>query len=326
MVIRMNDIMLQTALFLQTAVQMGTPILLGTLGGILGEKVGNLNLGIEGMMLMGAVSGFQAGLLTGNPALAVLIAGIAGAAGALIYAVVTVTLRGNQVVTGLALTIFGTGYSAFSGNNFTGMSLPGSVTAPLKSFSIPVLSNIPIVGKMLFDQGFYIYFGIFAAIVIYIIFNKTRIGLNLRAVGENPAAADASGVNVIAYKYISILCGGFLCGVGGSFISIAFASRWQENITSGVGWIAVALIIFSVWNPLRAVLGAYLFGALRGIGFVLQNVNMGVFGMKINIPSQFLTILPYIITIVVLVFMSMRKRKESMPPQSLGNPYFREER
>jgi simple sugar transport system permease protein len=145
-------------------------------------------------------------------------------------------------------------------------------------------------------------------------------------VGENPAAADASGVNVSRYKYLSILTGGFLCGLGGAYISLVFVPRWQDNITAGIGWIAVALIIFSTWNPLKAIFGAYLFGALRGISLKLQNVDINLFGLHINIPPQFLDMIPYAMTILVLVFITMRKRKENQPPASLGNPYFREDR
>ena len=233
-----------TALFLQISVQMGTPILFGTLGGILGEKTGNLNLGVEGMMIMGAAVGFKVALVTANPWLAVLAAGIAGALGALIY--------------------------------------------------------------------FFI--------------KKTRIGLNMRAVGENPAAADASGINVNRYKYLSLLAGGFLCGVGGAYLSLVFVPSWQDNITNGLGWIAVALVIFSTWNPAKAIFGAYLFGALRGLGYKLQNVAISLFGLQFTIPSQLLDMVPYAATILVLVIITMRKKRENQPPASLSTSYFREER
>lgn len=313
-------------LFLQTSAQMGTPILLATLGGILGEKAGHLNLGIEGMMLMGAAMGFLAGAGTGSPVLALLSAGLAGAFGALIYAFVTVTLRGNHVVTGLALTVFGSGVSSFFGKTLTGVSLPQTVTEPFLAFKVPVLSQIPVLGDMLFDQGIYVHAALALAVLIYIFLNHTRTGLNLRAVGENPAAADASGVNISRYKYVSILTGGFLCGLGGAYISLVFVPRWQDDITAGVGWIAVALIIFATWNPLKAIFGAYLFGALRGVSLKLQNVDMSLFGRKIMIPAQFLDMLPYLATILVLVFITRRKKKEYQPPAGLGVPYFREDR
>jgi len=312
--------------FLQTAVQMGTHILLATLGGILCEKVGNLNLGIEGMMLLGASVGFSAALSTANPAIAVLAAGLAGAAGALIYAVITVTLRGNQVVTGLVLTIFGAGVSGFLGKNLSGKSLPESVSHAFAPVSIPVLRDIPVLGKMLFEQSIYVHFSILIAIVMYVYLNRTHAGLDVRAVGENPGAADASGINVSASKYAHVVTGGFLCGIGGAWLSLVFVPRWQENITAGAGWIAVALIIFSTWNPIKAIFAAYAFGALKGIGFKFQNADLSLFGSKIQFSSQLLDMIPYVATIIVLVFITRRKKKEHQSPKGLGVPYFREER
>ena len=322
----MDGFLLSFELFLQTSVQMGTHILFAILGGILCEKVGNLNLGVEGMMLLGASFGFLIALLTGNPLLAVFVAGVAGALGALIYAVITVTFRGNQVVTGLVLTIFGTGVSGMLGRTLSGNALPETVTDFFAVKAIPGLSQIPIIGKMFFEQGIYCQAALIAAILIYIYLNKTNVGLNTRMVGENPAAADASGISVTRYKYCNILAGGFFCGVGGAYLSLAFVPRWQDNITSGAGWIAVALVIFSTWNPLKAIISAYLFGALRGVGFKLQNIGIPIGEKSVIIPSQLLDMLPYIATVIVLVVISMRHKKENQPPQSLGNPYFREER
>ena len=313
----------QIGLFLQTSIQMGTPLLLATVGGILCEKSGNLNLGIEGMMLLGAVMGFQTGLNTGNPVLAMLAAGLAGLLGALIYAVVTVTFRGNQTVTGLTLTIFGEGVSSFTGAGLTGKTLPTGVTKALGTKSVPVLSKIPVIGPALFNQSVYVLIGLSVAVFAYLYLKKTRPGLNLRMVGENPSAADASGINTTRYKYIHILAGGFLCGLGGSYLSLVYVPRWQDNITAGQGWIAVALIIFSTWNPLKAIFGSYLFGALRGVGFKLQNVP--VFGGFI-IQSQLLDMLPYAVTILVLLVTTIRKKRENQAPAWLGLPYFRENR
>jgi simple sugar transport system permease protein len=314
------------ALFLQTAVQMGTHILFAVLGGILCEKTGNMNLGIEGMMLLGASAGFQAGLSTGNPWLAVLAAGCAGAAGALIYGIITITLRGNQVVTGLILTIFGTGVSGFLGKNLSGRALPESVLRAFEPVSVPLLHRIPVIGKIFFEQSPYVLAGMVLAILIYIYFQYTCMGLNVRAVGENPAVADAAGVPVILYKYLHVSGGGFLCGMGGAYLSLVFVPRWQENITAGAGWIAVALIIFSTWNPLKAVFAAYLFGALRGVGFKFQNIDFGIFGKRIVFYPQLLDMIPYIATIVVLLLITGRKRREQQAPASLGTAYFREER
>lgn len=312
-------------LFLQTSVQMGTPLLFGTLGGILSEKVGHLNLGVEGMMLMGAVMGFLTGVKTGNPLLAVLAAGLAGLLGALIYAVITVTFMGNQVVTGLALTIFGTGVSSFIGAGLSGISLPESVQAPLAATEIPILSKIPFFGTVLFHQSYYALAALILAVLIYIYIKHTRFGLNMRMVGENPSAAEASGINATLYKYVHILAGGFFCGLGGAFLTLVFVPRWQDNITAGQGWIAVALVIFATWNPLKAIFGAYLFGMLRGLGFKLQN-GIPFMGATIAIPSQILDMIPYMMTIAVLVFITMQKKKENQAPAWLGNAYFREER
>lgn len=322
----------QLSLFLQTTVQMGTPILLGTLGGIMNEKVGHTNLGVEGMMLMGAISGFMTGVNTSNPWLALLAAGIAGALSALIYAIITVTFMGNHVVTGLVLTIFGTGLSSFLGDQtnkitnlpYTQSNLPSSVTTPLSSIKIPVLGDIPVIGNMLFNQSIYVYLSIVIAIVLFIYMKYTKPGLCMRMIGENPGAADASGINISLYKYIHICFGGLLCGLGGAYLSLVFVPRWQEEITAGNGWIAVALVIFATWDPRKAIFGAYLFGAMRALGLKLQNFT--ILGHGVKIASQFLDMIPYLMTIVVLIFITLRKKKEYQPPAALGNPYFREDR
>lgn len=320
----MNGLTNSLELFLQVAAQMGTHVLFATLGAIMGEKAGNLNLGVEGMMLMGASFGFSVALQTGNPVLAVLAAALAGGVGALIYAFVTVTLRGNQVVSGLVLTIFGTGVSGMIGKSISGVTLPVTISKAFAARAIPGLSDIPVIGKMLFHQSIYVQMALVTAVVVYIYLYKTNIGLNTRMVGENPAAADASGINVSLYKYANIVAGGCLCGVGGAFLSLVYVPRWQDGITAGAGWIAVAIVIFSTWNPLRAILGAYLFGALRGVGFKLQGGIPFLGGLVVS--SQLLDMLPYLVTILILVFISFRKRKENQPPKNLGNPYFREER
>ncbi|MCI5579442.1 MAG: ABC transporter permease [Oscillospiraceae bacterium] len=313
------DILNEISLFLQTSVQMGTHILFAIVGGIICERVGNMNLGIEGMMLMGAAVGFSVACATSNPLLAVLAAGAAGMLGALIYAVVTVTFRGNQVVTGLVLTIFGTGVAGFIGKSVSGNIIPENVTKTFAPYKIPVLSDIPIIGKALFDQSIYVQLAIIIAIAAFFYMKKTKWGLNMRAVGENPAAADASGINVTLYKYVHILMGGFLCGIGGAYLSVVFLTTWQDNVTAGAGWIAVALIIFSTWNPLKAILAAYLFGMLKGLNFKMQ-------GWGIQVSSQLLDMIPYAATVIVLIIITLRKKKEYQPPKSLGNPYFREER
>lgn len=328
----------QVSQFLQVTVELGTPILFGTLGGILNEKVGHTNLGVEGMMLMGAVMGYMIGINTGNPVLALLASGVAGALCALIYALVTVTFMGNQVVTGLVLTIFGTGLSSFLGNLKTSVEvIPGmfleqpynqavlkeSVTGPLAGFKVPYLSEIPILGKMFFTQSIYVYISIALAIILFVYFKKTRPGLSVRMIGEKPSAADASGINVTLYKYLHICAGGFLCGLGGSYLSLVSTPSWKEGMTAGIGWIAVALVIFATWDPVKALFGAYFFGAMRALGPKLQNVTIPVIG-RVN--SQFLDMLPYIMTVVMLVFITLRKKKEYQAPAHLGNSYFREDR
>jgi simple sugar transport system permease protein len=313
-------------LFLQTSVQMGTHILFAILGGILCEKIGNLNLGIEGMMLLGASFGFYAALATANPFAAVIAAGCAGSMGALIYGIITITLRGNQVVTGLILTIFGTGVSGFIGKGLAGKALPDSVQEVFAPVSVPLLSDIPIIGTIFFIQSPYVLAGMILGVLLYLYFRFTRTGLNARAVGENPAVADTAGIPVMLYKYIHVSLGGFFCGIGGAYLSLVFVPRWQDNITAGAGWIAVALIIFSTWNPLRAIFAAYLFGALRGLGFKFQNIDMSIMGTRIIFHSQILDMIPYIATIVVLVIITRRKKKEYQAPSALGISYFREER
>lgn len=304
--------------FLSAAVVAGTPLLFATLGGIFNERAGHLNLGVEGMMIMGAVVGFTVALNTSNAVLAMLMAGIAGALGALIYAVLTVTLRANQVVTGLTLTIFGTGFANFLGQSMVGQSTPAAVKVFFSSISIPLLSKIPILGPVFFQKDIFIYCGYVLVILAGLYLYKTQIGLNLRAVGENPAAADAASVPVTLYKYVHVLLGGALCGLGGSYLSLVYVQSWQTSITAGMGWIAVALVIFSTWNPFKTFLSAYLFGGLSILGFRLQSAG-------IHVSQYLLDMAPYLVTILVLVVLSMDERK-SAGPKGLGTPYFREER
>lgn len=304
-------------LFLHAAIVAGTPLLLATLGEILCEKAGNLNLGVEGMMLMGAVMGFVTGYTTKSPALALIVAMIAGALGGLIFAVLTVSLRANQVVTGLTLTIFGTGISSLLGQKVVGQSLPESIKMFFAPVKIPVLGHIPFIGPIIFNQDLFVYLSYIITIAIGIYLYKTSAGLNLKAVGENPAAADAVSINVNLYKYINILLGGALAGLGGAYLSLVHVPTWQENITAGRGWIAVALVIFAAWNPYKAVLGSYLFGGLDIIGFRVKSTF---------ISPYFLGMLPYLVTIIILIFISVKKSKKNSPPEALGVAYFREER
>lgn len=305
--------------FLSAAVVAGTPLLFATLGEIMTERAGNLNLGVEGMMLMGAVMGFMAGSNTGNPGIALIAAMAAGALGGLIFAFLTVSLRANQVVSGLTLTIFGTGFSSLIGKKLIGQVTPDTIKAFFAPKQIPGLSSIPILGDILFNHDVFVYMGYILAIVLGIYVYNTSKGLNLRSVGENPAAADAASINVGLYKYIHILIGGALCGLGGAYLSLVYVPAWQENVTSGRGWIAVALVIFAAWNPYKAIIGAYLFGGLDIIGFRLQNSS-------IQISQYLIDMLPYLATIIILVIISFKKSKNNASPKGLGVPYFREER
>lgn len=305
--------------YLATAIVAGTPILFATLGAVITEKVGNSNLGIEGMMLMGAVVGFWAGLITSNPIVAVVAAMIAGAFGALIYAFLTITLRTNQVVTGLTLTIFGSGFSNFIGKALVGQAIPQRIQDFFRPVDIPLLSKIPFLGPILFKHDLFVYFGYVITILIGIYLYNTAKGLNLRAVGENPAAADSTSININLYKYIHVLMGGALCGLGGAYLSLVYVHNWQDSITSGKGWIAVALVIFANWNPYKALGGSYLFGGLDIIGFRLQRTS-------IPISQYFMDMLPYLVTIIVLVVSSVQKSSKSACPKALGNAYYREER
>ncbi|KEI01720.1 ABC transporter permease [Clostridium botulinum] len=307
--------------FLSAAVVAGTPLLLATLGEILTEKVGNLNLGVEGMMLMGAVMGFAVSMKTENPILSILAGAIAGTIGALIYAFLTVGLKANQVVSGLTLSIFGTGFSSMIGKglNLIGQRTPETVKSFFEVTPIPILNKIPIVGPIFFNQDKFIYISYILVIVLGVYVYNTRLGLNLRAVGENPACADASSINVNLYKYINILIGGALCGLGGAYLSLVYIPSWQENVTAGRGWIAVALVIFAAWNPYKAILGSYLFGGLGIVAFRFEILTM-------HISQYLIDMLPYIVTVVILITLSIKKNNKNAPPNWLGNSYFREER
>lgn len=305
--------------FLVAVVIAAMPLLYATIGELLCEKVGNLNLGVEGMMLMGAVMGFRIGLVTNNPVLAVIAALLAGAVGATMFAFLTVSLRANQVVTGLTLTIFGGGFAGLVGRDVVGVPLAIGIRDSFDSIPIPFLSKIPLLGKPLFDQDILVYVGFLCVVLSIFYFKKTRAGLNTRAVGENAAAADASGINVTLYKYANIIAGGALCGLGGAYMTLVTIPVWQENVVAGRGWIAVALVIFASWRPAKALLGALLFGALSILGYRLQ-------AMGISVSQYLVDMIPYIATILIVIISTHKNRKEDLPPADLGNPYFREER
>lgn len=312
--------------FLVAAVLAGTPLLFGTVGEIIDQKSGQLNLGVEGMMALGACAGFMAGYRTDSLVIALIAAFLAGAAAALIYAVLTVTFMADQNVTGLTLTIFGIGLSNFIGEynitrSVTGnLKLPENITTQLRSFNIPVLSDIPVVGKLLFSYNIFVYLGVVIAIIVFIYLSKTKAGLNLRTIGENPAAADAVGIHVVRSKYINLLIGGGICGIGGAYCSmITCGGVWMSNCVNGMGWISVALVIFAAWNPLKAIGGSLIFGAFTVLKYYMPK-------SIITLPNAFYDMLPFLITALILVITSVRKNKGRMQPASCGVNYFREER
>ena len=317
---------------LQGAVQMGTVYLLASLGEIYAERSGILNLGVEGIMIMGAALSFLFTLAYGHLA-ALLLVVLAGMLMSLILAVMAVSLRLNQVVVGLALTLLGLGMSGFLTHPtirahvllFLNPSLPQTALttqeAPkLPELPVPALSEIPVLGPALFKHNAIVYFSYVLAVLMWFILFKTRVGLSLRSVGENPAMADALGVNVYLVRYLATMVGGALAALAGAYLFIGFQPFWQEGMTAGRGFIALALVILATWSPLRAVLGAYLFGGVETIQFRLQILGFGA-----QTP-QFVLMLPYVVTIITLALLSFESVKRRLGvPASLGVTYSREE-
>lgn len=301
-------------LALTAAIPAGTPLLFGALGEVYAERSGVLNLGVEGMMIMGAVAGFGVSLATGYVWLGVLAAALVGALLALVHAFASITLRVNQVVSGLALTMLGLGLSSMLGKRYIGLPLP----VRLEPLYFPVLSDLPILGPLLFRFDPLVYLAILLVPVLWFVLYKTRWGNTLRSVGENPAAADALGVDVARVRYLAVMFGGMLAGIGGAYLSLAYAPAWIEGMTAGAGWIVIALTIFAMWDPPRALLGAYLFGGVRVLQFRLQ---------PLGISPNVLNMLPFILTILVLMLSAgqvMRRRLGA--PAALMVAYSREER
>ncbi len=290
---------------LAAAVQSGTPILYATLGEIITEKSGVLNLGVEGIMMVGALAGFLVSLHTGNPVLGFVFGGIFGGIIAGIHGMVCLVFRGNQVVSGLALTILGTNLANFLGTPYVGHRAPGFALLP-----VPFLSAIPVVGPVFFRLDMLVYLSYLLPLAVWIFLQYTRWGLGLRAVGENPEAGVAAGLSVATYRWVGILAGGFLVGLGGAYLSLAYTHLWTNGLSAGRGWIAVALVIFAFWRPRRAVLGAYLFGGVMAFQLRLQATGT-------NLPSSLLLMLPYALTVIVLVVSSW-KAKGADAPAVLG--------
>ena len=291
----------------------GTPLLLSTLGEIYAERSGILNLGVEGMMALGAVVAFYITLTTGNPALGLAAAAVAGLALSSLHAFISITIRSNQVVSGLALSMLGIGLSSLIGKGLIGMPLRHA----LEKLEVPLLRDIPLLGAF-FRQNALTYLSYLLAASLWFIMFKTKIGICIRMSGENPRVADTMGVNVFRLRYLCTLLGGALAGLGGAYLSIAYTPAWIEGMTAGQGWIALALVIFAAWNPLYALAGAYLFGGIRVLQYRLQ---------PLGISPPLLQTLPYVCTIVVLVAFSTEKlRRKLGAPSALGKPYSREER
>ncbi len=293
------------------AIAAATPLIFAGLGELVAERTGVINLGVEGMMLTGAIAGFALAAETGYGAAAGLPAGaIAGAATAMIFAFFALSLAANQAACGLALTIFGIGLSAFIGQHYVSYSLPG-----LQPLAIPLLSDIPVIGPVLFKQDAVVYLSFIAFAVVAWTLAKTRLGLLLKAVGESPDAAHAIGYPVLGIRYGAVAFGGAMAGIAGAYLSTVYTPLWVQNMSAGRGWIAVALVVFATWKPTRLLLGAYLFGAVTILQFHAQ-------GLGIDVPVQFLAALPYAATIVVLVVISRdRKLLQLNLPASLGKPF-----
>src|SRR5689334_13977636 len=316
-------------IILQAGVATGTVLLFATLGEIFSERAGVLNLGVEGMMLIGAMSAFSVASATGNPWLGILAAMIFAGLISQIHAFIVITLQADQVVSGLALTFVGTGISLVLGE---GLSKAGTVSL-MPSFSIPLLSQLPILGPIFFaEQSILVYIGYLLVPLAWYYINRTRPGLHLRAVGEYPAAADALGINVFRMRYLYVFVGGVLAGLGGATISLAVSPGWfSELTTGGQGWIAVGLVIFAQWDPIRAAVGSYAFGALRRLILDVQGPTV-LLGLRNPFYYQpyygfFLQMLPYAFTVIVLVIGSREAiRKRLGSPAALGDPYIRGER
>lgn len=284
-----------------------TPILLAAIGELVVEKSGVLNLGVEGMMIIGAIAGFAIAVETSNPWLGMLASMVAGAVLAMIFGFLTQVLLSNQVATGLALTLFGLGMAALLGQTYGGIKPPES-----PRLDLPVLSDLPILGELLFSHDFMIYFSAVLVFAVWYFLNRTRGGLVLRAVGENHNAAHSLGYNVVLIRLAAIAFGGACAGLGGAYISLIRVPQWTEGMTAGSGWIALAIVVFASWKPGRVAIGAYLFG-----GVTILQLNLQALGVGIS--AAYLSMTPYIITIIVLVIMSADRRKASLnAPASLG--------
>ena len=320
--------------FIQKAIVQGIGILFGSIGEILTEKSGNLNLGIPGLMYMGGIAGlmgafiYEGAVATPVPLVGFLVslffALIVSGLGALIYSFLTITMRANQNTVGLALTTFGIGFGNFFGGSISRLAggvgqVSVATTAKAYQACIPGLSKNPVIGKLFFSYGFLTYFAIILAFAMAFFLLKTRVGLNLRSIGENPGAADAAGINIEKYKYLATIAGGAIAGLGGLYFVMEYlGGTWTNNGFGDRGWLAVALVIFSLWDSRKAILGSLLFGALYILYMYIPGLSRAV--------QELFKMTQYLVTIVVLVITSMKKKRENQAPEMLGLAYFREER
>jgi simple sugar transport system permease protein len=295
---------------LLTIVTAATPLVFAAVGEVVVEKAGVLNLGVEGMMIIGAIAAFATAVSTGSEVLAILAGAGAGILIAIIFGVLTVYLQSNQVATGLALTIFGLGLSALIGHSYVGKTFDG-----LEKLNIPGLSDIPIIGPVLFGHDALVYLSVVSVAIVAWVLRRTRVGLLIRAVGENHDAAHSIGYSVTLIRMGAIMFGGAMAGIGGAYLSIAYTPLWVENMTAGRGWIALALVVFASWKPWRAFFGAYLFGGITIIQLYAQ-------GMGVEVSAQFLSMLPYLATILVLVIISRDSARARLDaPACLGKNF-----
>lgn len=298
-----------TEAILLTCITAATPLLIAAIGELVVERSGVLNLGVEGMMIMGAATGIAVAILTGSSALGVLGAIAAGMAMATLFALMTLGLAVNQVASGLALTIFGLGLSGVVGAPFVGVQRDG-----IGKIEVPVLSDIPFIGRVFFEQDPFVYLSFMLVGGVWWFLNRTKSGLVLRACGENHASAHALGYPVLKIRFLAILFGGACAGVAGGYLSLVYTPFWTSGMTAGRGWIALAIVVFASWLPWRAALGAYLFGGLTILQLHAQ-------GFGVPVPSQLLAALPYLLTIVVLVMIMRLRQGGAVGPASLGVPF-----
>jgi ABC-type uncharacterized transport system permease subunit len=301
---------------LSATIRMATPLTIVCLGEIMSERSGILNLGLEGIMLVGAFTSFWVAYFTENLLMAVLVGIAVGGLIGLLHAVLTVTASTDQVVAGIAIWLLGVGLSSFGYRAVFGIVYPPPTIDGFNALNIPFLSETPILGRVLFQQDVFVYLAFFMVPIFAFVLYRTTFGIKVRAVGENPAAADTSGINVHRTRYLSVILGGMLAGLGGAYISLAYARMFTDYVTAGRGWIAIALTVFAGWDPFKALVGALLFGGVEAIELRLQVLGLGI-------PYEFFVVLPYVLTIVALFI--VRLRKKTGAPAALGVPYKRGE-